>query len=227
MGRLKLSEPFLLVSDVHGNMPALEKALRLADKKGIKGLVSLGDMVDYNPFGLEVVERILDYDHLLVAIRGNHEDMFEVPTRKGDAHSHFEGTNLPRKRGRQVLKLPKMITIDLGSKKRVLLCHENPDGSAWNYLFPWEENAINQYLSSISEDAFFFGHTHRFTYKQFSGKTAFNPGSLGAPRDNSFNLSFAVVHPSESSIDFYIMKHEEGNRTRIATKPRLMRTYSI
>ena len=61
-----------VISDVHGNLPALEAFLK-AEKADM--YVSLGDVVNYGPWQNECVELLntLDYKILL---RGNHEDYY-------------------------------------------------------------------------------------------------------------------------------------------------------
>ena len=73
----KLTETALIISDIHGNLPALNLALDFSKKNGVFKLVSLGDMVDYNQYNNEVLETILEYKDGLVLIRGNHDSFFQ------------------------------------------------------------------------------------------------------------------------------------------------------
>ncbi|GAB3009643.1 metallophosphoesterase [Amycolatopsis acidiphila] len=60
-------------SDVHGNLPALERML--ADAGAVDGYVCLGDTVNYGPWSNECVD-LVDSLPNLVSLRGNHEDYF-------------------------------------------------------------------------------------------------------------------------------------------------------
>jgi predicted phosphodiesterase len=40
---------FAVVSDVHGNLPALEVVLATADRLGVDAVYSTGDLVGYGP----------------------------------------------------------------------------------------------------------------------------------------------------------------------------------
>ena len=40
---------YLVFSDVHGNLPALEKVLNKENK--VQGYINLGDVVNYGPWG--------------------------------------------------------------------------------------------------------------------------------------------------------------------------------
>jgi hypothetical protein len=60
-----------VISDVHGNLPALEAVL--ADLGSVDTLVCCGDLVGYYPDVAEVVDRVRALGALVV--RGNHELM--------------------------------------------------------------------------------------------------------------------------------------------------------
>ena len=47
-----------IISDIHGNLPALEAVLRDIEERRFDALYCLGDLVGYAPFPNEVTERI-------------------------------------------------------------------------------------------------------------------------------------------------------------------------
>src|SRR5579872_1851035 len=61
---------FLLLSDIHANVTALDAALD-AVKGRWERVVCLGDVVDYGPDPNEVTERVKALDPII--IRGNHD----------------------------------------------------------------------------------------------------------------------------------------------------------
>lgn len=61
-----------VISDIHGNVAALDAVLTALDARGVDRMICLGDAVDPLPGSREVVERL---EQLSVPIlRGNHED---------------------------------------------------------------------------------------------------------------------------------------------------------
>src|SRR4051794_21695845 len=62
-----------LISDVHGNLDALEKALEFLDAAGVDRLLSPGDLVGYGPFPNECVALVAEREVICVA--GNHNLM--------------------------------------------------------------------------------------------------------------------------------------------------------
>ena len=62
---------FAILSDIHGNLPALEAALELFARAGVDRYLCAGDLVGYGPFPNECVERIAELGAVCVA--GNHD----------------------------------------------------------------------------------------------------------------------------------------------------------
>ena len=208
-----VKEPFLLFSDIHGNLPALELALAFSKDRGIEKFVSLGDHVDYNPYGDEVVEKVMTHPGLLAVIQGNHEDFIQEVARNR-FYSKFENRTFEPHYIRRLKFQPRQLTLEFPSGRRVLLCHENPHNELADYLRPWDTDIIDSYLRSVREDAFFFGHTHIITHHILEYgkevKAVFNPGSLGQARQGADYLSFAHVYPDEEMIALAKIKIVHG-----------------
>ena len=65
-----------IISDIHGNLPFLESALKLIDgRKDVEKLIFLGDVVGYGPWSNECVEIVENFENT-IKILGNHEEYF-------------------------------------------------------------------------------------------------------------------------------------------------------
>jgi predicted phosphodiesterase len=62
-----------VISDIHGNIYALEEVLKSATKEKVEKLLVLGDVVGYYYHPDKVLKLLDDWDYEL--IRGNHEDI--------------------------------------------------------------------------------------------------------------------------------------------------------
>ena len=51
-------EKIAIISDIHGNLPALEAVLLDIERRGIKRIICLGDLVGKGPDSAAVVDRI-------------------------------------------------------------------------------------------------------------------------------------------------------------------------
>lgn len=67
---------FAVVSDVHGNLPALNAVLEDAEKNNADGFIFAGDYCLSNPFPDECIQKIRSLENKLI-IRGNEEQYLE------------------------------------------------------------------------------------------------------------------------------------------------------
>ena len=67
---------FLILSDIHGNIDALEAVLARAPRDSYDRCLVLGDLVGYGANPNEVVDRIFDLKPDVI-IRGNHDKVAE------------------------------------------------------------------------------------------------------------------------------------------------------
>ncbi len=68
------------ISDIHGHLGALERALERIDLSGANRLILLGDYIDGGPESGQVLRRVFELQKThgpekVVALRGNHEEM--------------------------------------------------------------------------------------------------------------------------------------------------------
>lgn len=61
-----------VISDIHGNIYALDAVLKEIKEKGIECIYCLGDMIGIGPFSNEVLEALFEIDTVQM-ITGNHE----------------------------------------------------------------------------------------------------------------------------------------------------------
>ena len=64
---------YLIISDVHGNLPALESIIK--KENDVQGYINLGDVVNYGPWSNECVD-LIDSLTNTINILGNHEEYF-------------------------------------------------------------------------------------------------------------------------------------------------------
>jgi diadenosine tetraphosphatase ApaH/serine/threonine PP2A family protein phosphatase len=59
-----------ILSDIHGNLEALEAVLADVAAQGVDGIYCLGDIVGYGPNPRECIDRVMEFD---MSILGNHD----------------------------------------------------------------------------------------------------------------------------------------------------------
>ena len=70
-------EQIAIISDIHGNIPALESVLADIDARLIKRIICLGDLVGKGPQSSMAIQMI--QKHCEKVVRGNWDDFFPKP----------------------------------------------------------------------------------------------------------------------------------------------------
>lgn len=167
----------LILSDIHGNLPALEAVLAAPEAQGCGEIVSLGDHVNFCAQSRAVHERLVSLG--AVMLLGNHEERLNRP---GDAE--FEGYNWGPVRwtAAQMRGIDLRLPTDL-RRGGVLLTHGTP-GEPYHLVQPEEVPAV---LDGLPEGVSLLlsGHNHIRWDVTHGGQRAFNPGSAGLHEDAS------------------------------------------
>jgi diadenosine tetraphosphatase ApaH/serine/threonine PP2A family protein phosphatase len=211
-----------LISDIHGNLEALDVVLEDIEAQGITEIFCLGDVIGYGPNPRECIDRVMEHCH--VTLLGNHDqgalfdpDGFNIGAERAifwtreQLESSFDRVN-NEKRWEFLGELPR--THRLNS---FLFVHGSPRNPLSEYIFP--EDIYNQRkmerLFQLVEKYCFQGHTHVpgvFTesYQFFSpeeidheytlgdGKVMINVGSVGQPRDGDPRACYVILDDGES-----------------------------
>ena len=174
-----------LVSDVHGNLPALETVL--GEMPPVDRLLCAGDVVGYNPWPGECVDRLRERSVPTVA--GNHDravftDRLRM-NHMANAGVEYTRENLSDEQRAWLRGLPVERTVLDG---RVKVVHGHPDDPD-RYTYPEEFSG-----AMLGEaDVLVLGHTHVQAHRTFDAGVVVNPGSVGQPRDGDPRAAYAVV----------------------------------
>ena len=201
---------FLVLSDVHANLPALDAVLAQARQRGYDATVFLGDAVGYYPHAEEAVQRLIELNPV-VRIMGNHDSALLELT-EGDRGDHWAGGVVMNVLERQLVTLSgdSLRFLHSLTPRKSLSGFEATHGALaqeWDYLSTMATAQVN--VSLMSEKLLFVGHTHvpkifatasngvqdlwrtvSFNYPQEStyripplARVIANPGAVGQPRD--------------------------------------------
>lgn len=185
-----------LISDVHGNMPALEAVLD--DMPEVDAYVNAGDVVGYNPYPSECVEAVRDRG--IATVQGNHDRAVAGDTSFGfhsDAGRAVEWTqeNVDDETLDWLGELPaERETVVSGV--RVKIVHGAP-GDPDRYTFPrdFSESLLE------GEDVLVLGHTHVQAKREYDEGVVVNPGSVGQPRDNDPRAAYALLDTETHEVE--------------------------
>ena len=172
----------LIVSDVHGNLDALDALTESCDELWV-----LGDLVNYGPEPAAVIQRLRQ--RASVIVRGNHDHAvgYDVDPRCSPAFRAMAETTrqlamatLSEADKRFLRDLPLSVSTERDGR-RFFLCHATPSDPLFAYCPPdsptWADES-----AAVDADVILVGHTHLPFIKRFETRTVVNPGSLGHRR---------------------------------------------
>lgn len=207
-----------IISDIHSNLEALWAVLKDINKRRLKNIFCLGDIVGYGANPDECME--LCYKEADQIIAGNHDwaiidktDLSNFNPVAAQAvkwtKEHINPENIKRL---QELSIKKTIG-------NILLVHSTPDHpEKWHYLITLDE--FEKAFNFFTEQICFIGHSHipNVVFQDANGYTDFlyesyfpiipkrryiiNVGSVGQPRDLDPRACYVIYDGNKHAIDF-------------------------
>jgi predicted phosphodiesterase len=179
-----------VISDVHGNLPALEAVL--ADVGSVDAIVCCGDLVGYYPDVAQVVARVRGLG--VFAVRGNHELMamgaVPIPPERAGYYRIAEARRaLPAGSLAWLAGLPPSLELACDGLT-VVVRHASPWDEA-TYLHP-DAPALRD-IALAEGRWLLLGHTHYPMRVRAGRGFVANPGSVGQPRDWNPKAAYAVL----------------------------------
>ncbi|HEV2503489.1 MAG TPA: metallophosphoesterase family protein [Mesorhizobium sp.] len=172
-----------VISDIHGNLRALETVHREIRAAAPDLIVNLGDCLS-GPLWPEETAQYLAAQGW-PTVRGNHDrELAETPAAElgeSDAFTHQELSRVSRE---WVAALPATMSLE----PDVFLCHGSPSSDeiflleedGGNHFFPSTESAVRHKLSNVTAELVLCGHSHTPRVVQVSERQiVLNPGSVG------------------------------------------------
>jgi predicted phosphodiesterase len=180
-----------IISDIHGNIPALDAVLRDIKSRNIDSIYCLGDLAGKGPSSAEAVDSIRK--HCAVVIKGNWD--FFIAEQNHEALAWHQD-KLGEERMEYMKGLPLYVEFYM-SGKLIRLCHASPNDLFHRvYLSTENEQRIKLFMptKSLNEesDVVGYGDIHGAHIDIFNGKTIFNVGSVGNPLDIA-QPSYAII----------------------------------
>ena len=190
-----------VISDVHGNLPALEKAFSFIDKVNIDGIIWCGDYVTDILLSHEVLEFIRlknkKYKHWI--IKGNREDyMLDYHNSSDKDFSLIDVTgsllltynSLSEDDMEYISSLSDEIVVDIKGCPKIYVSHKLNSSCGYKYHV--------------------FGHIHKQGLFIKNDCRFINPGSVGQCCSGVSGLEFALIElvDSEWNTHFYHMNYD-------------------
>ncbi|WP_337191330.1 metallophosphoesterase family protein [Virgibacillus halodenitrificans] len=184
-----------MLSDIHGNIYALNAVLKNAKEKSVDFIYCLGDMIGIGPFTTEVLDALFELENIQM-ITGNHDESVlavlknePYPKSRINVTPHHEWIS-------EKLKIHHITALE--SLSRIL----TPTFHGQNFHLIHYPMNPSMYKAHISKDPFdlvgtpspknfsnvsglsdfsliCFGHDHKEHHFEWNDRTFYNSGSLG------------------------------------------------
>lgn len=184
-----------MISDIHGNLAALEAVTADLRLRGVDQVVNLGDSLSGPLLPKETADFLMAQAGW-IHLAGNHErQILELNERSGagDAYAHQQIT---AEQKAWIASLKPVLQLDT----EVLLCHGTPASDTTTLLQVADRNAtaqeIEERLGPQTAGVIACGHSHvARSVRTAAGQLIINPGSVGHP---AYEYDYPYLHKIES-----------------------------
>jgi putative phosphoesterase len=198
----------LIVSDIHGNWPALAAVLEA--EAWFDQILCLGDLVNYGPMPVECVAWAREAFFSGIFLQGNHDRALGWDENPQCSPAYRTLAAATQKFTERMLA-PELKQFLGGLKPlrhfewqgaKCVACHARPKDPLYGYLT--EEASVALWESEVVQaglpDMLFLGHTHLPMKTRLLNTLLVNPGSVGQPKDGDPRAAFAVWEDGEVTL---------------------------
>lgn len=212
---------YAVISDVHGNAPALRLALADAAERGAEGFLFAGDYCISAPWAKEVVQILRGLPNARI-ISGNDEQHLHVPAGNDGQFevSRWCASVLSDEDKAWLDALPERcsfvcegVAMHMAHASQAFIgttLRERFRTSVLPGLYPdgpiphetlqadfrrlWEKEAFRETIHALTPGVYIFGHNHIQNWANFDGRILVNPGSCGLPLDcGDFGAAYSLL----------------------------------
>ncbi|MCD8023972.1 MAG: metallophosphatase family protein [Candidatus Gastranaerophilales bacterium] len=214
-----------VISDIHGNKPALDNVLSDINYIGADKIFVLGDLAmgGYDPN--YTIEKIFSLENAEI-IQGNTDKMivnYPVPV------SNPLMENALKKDVEEITDKNKNLLANLEENKiiqisgiKIQICHGSPRNQEENIFPDTPLETVEEIVSKTDAGIIFCGHTHiPCGFSLNSGKTLVNAGSIGRPMTEDrvpVYLLFQISSNGEFSFEYRKVKYDNKKVSEIMAK---------
>ncbi|WP_248924840.1 metallophosphoesterase family protein [Paenibacillus hamazuiensis] len=226
-----------VISDIHGNLTALEAVVRNIRQRRIKRILCLGDLVGKGPQPAEVVDRIRELCE--VTVQGNWDLGINRPQDK--PAGQWQAERLGQERLDYLRTLPFSCELEL-SGKYIRLFHASAVSVDYRVLRKAdkkEKRAMFELTDRIeamyperTPDVVIYGDIHipfmqMLNAKPRTGLTLWNVGSVGLPYDGIAEACYGIIEgktgpdPAPFGLQLVRVPYDIGQAIRVAEEAEL------
>lgn len=224
-----MEDSYLILSDIHGNLSALNAVLNDCINEDFSGIILLGDLIDYGMRSNEIIGMIRELgetkwqDKILVNIWGNHEKLFfdkdleRLSSDRGRIMAKYTADHISGESAEYIgtmMNREGMEEFDLRDLN-CLAVHGSLDDRYWKAIGPGElrgdYRGYDIVFTGHSHYSHFFTHFYSSDNAELRNKKAvlfINPGSVGQPRNQNPMAQYAVLKFPSKQVELRAVEYD-------------------
>jgi len=187
--------PLAVISDIHGNLVALDAVLSALAARGIERVICLGDVAATGPQPREVIARLRELNCPIVM--GNTDDWLLHPTvEEPEEHDDSDrrrlqeidlwcAERLTAEDRAYLASFQPTVSVDLEDETQLLAYHGSPRSYDEQILPTLSSDDLDAALDGREADLYIGGHTHMQMFRRHRRSLVLNPGSVGLAIDSA------------------------------------------
>lgn len=202
------------ISDIHGNLQALEATLEDIKLQGSDALTVLGDVATLGPNPKEVIEILSDCDASFVM--GNHDDMLinlyeNRDHEKSSSAYEWAADKLSKHHVEFLKKFKASVSWDLNLSINLISYHASPWGNSTSIMEHIRTKAGQDLFDALDHNIFVGGHEHQQFRDVYGSKQIINAGSAGFP----YKIRPFIGFPKAEAWSEYVMIEFKRGRINV------------
>lgn len=194
--------PVAIISDIHGNLIALNAVLNAIEGHKIKQIICLGDVAATGPQPREVIARLKQIG--CPVVMGNTDDWLLEPKLKERDNPDMQriqemelwaSQQLTSEDHAYLASFPLTLSYELEDGKHLLAYHGSPRSYKEHLAPTTPDHDLQAALAGHQADIFIGGHTHMQMFRRHRRSLVLNPGSVGLAFDHAWPFDDTVHNP--------------------------------
>jgi putative phosphoesterase len=190
--------------DIHGNLFALQAALREVRDAHVDLIVVGGDVLP-GPMPRETLARLMALEIPVRFIRGNGDRVVATHLARGDISEvpegfreviHWTAQQLDTDQRQAIARWPPTHELDISELGQTLFCHATPRNDTECFTRVTAEERLTPVFTKVTASVVVCGHTHMQFDRTVSGRRVVNAGSVGMPFQSPPGAYWLLLGPN-------------------------------
>lgn len=218
-----------VISDIHGNIQALESVIKDIEKEKCDKILCLGDLVMAGPEPNKTLKKIMQMENIEI-IQGNTDEMVSHPNTSipkvkaafpimGNALEN-DVNELNNEQIEFLKNLPPQKEFEIENVK-ILMVHGSPRKNDENIFPNLKIEDVEEMVKNVDADVILCGHTHvPCGYQTNNKKTIVNVGSVGRPFTENPQSCYAIltIKNGQTEIIHKFVDYDKETASKILAK---------